>query len=133
MSVTNILNKSARARRLFNAVDCKCLNVAIDHGIFNEGRFLPGFHIVTCSTPSALAMSSSAQAGTVPLTHALAGIEDMPTVLKTLCAANPGELRCWQRALCAMARTDIAYGLARCNPAYHWPGARALSGSNRCR
>mmetsp|Transcript_52343 Transcript_52343/g.122803 ORF Transcript_52343/g.122803 Transcript_52343/m.122803 type:complete len:284 (+) Transcript_52343:3-854(+) len=62
MSVTNILNKSARARRLFNAVDCKCLNVAIDHGIFNEGRFLPG-------------------------------IEDMPTVLKTLCAANPDAIQ----------------------------------------
>ena len=31
-----------RMRRLFNAVDDRLLDVAIDHGVFNEDRFLDG-------------------------------------------------------------------------------------------
>ena len=31
-----------RMRRLFNAEDNKLLDVAIDHGVFNEDRFLDG-------------------------------------------------------------------------------------------
>jgi DhnA family fructose-bisphosphate aldolase class Ia len=31
-----------RMRRLFNHVDNRLLDVAIDHGVFNEDRFLDG-------------------------------------------------------------------------------------------
>jgi DhnA family fructose-bisphosphate aldolase class Ia len=34
--------RTMRMRRLFNGEDNKLLDVAIDHGVFNEDRFLTG-------------------------------------------------------------------------------------------
>uniref|UniRef100_A0A6U5AYN2 Fructose-bisphosphate aldolase n=1 Tax=Hemiselmis andersenii TaxID=464988 RepID=A0A6U5AYN2_HEMAN len=38
----SIIEKLPRAARLFNPKDKRLLNVAVDHGVFNEDRFLPG-------------------------------------------------------------------------------------------
>eukprot|EP00960_Hanusia_phi_P076829 768617-Hanusia_phi.AAC.5 len=38
----HIFDRSPRAKRLFNTRDGRMLNIAVDHGIFNDGRFLAG-------------------------------------------------------------------------------------------
>ena len=43
----SIISSCPRARRLFNAKDNKLLDVAIDHGVFNEDRFLDGIEDMT--------------------------------------------------------------------------------------
>eukprot|EP00285_Hemiselmis_virescens_P015074 CAMPEP_0173381278 /NCGR_PEP_ID=MMETSP1356-20130122/3681_1 /TAXON_ID=77927 ORGANISM="Hemiselmis virescens, Strain PCC157" /NCGR_SAMPLE_ID=MMETSP1356 /ASSEMBLY_ACC=CAM_ASM_000847 /LENGTH=279 /DNA_ID=CAMNT_0014335043 /DNA_START=9 /DNA_END=851 /DNA_ORIENTATION=- len=63
MSV-NVLQKLPRAARLFNSKDKRLLNVAIDHGVFNEDRFLDGIE----DMPSVLETLIKAQPDVIQLT-----------------------------------------------------------------
>lgn len=62
------MDATARLRRLF-AADNKCLNVAIDHGLFNEGSFLAGIE----DMGHAVATLAAAQPDAIQLTPGMAG------------------------------------------------------------
>jgi DhnA family fructose-bisphosphate aldolase class Ia len=56
--------KSARLHRLFNPKTGRCLDVAIDHGFFNEGSFLGGIE----DLPKAVAVLAAAGPDAIQLT-----------------------------------------------------------------
>lgn len=56
--------KSARLNRLFNPRTGRCFDVALDHGFFNEGAFLPGIE----DLPSAVSRLVEAGPDAIQLT-----------------------------------------------------------------
>ena len=77
--------KSARINRLFG-VSGNCFDVAIDHGMFNEGAFLGGIEnmhaaitIVASAAPDAIQLPP----GTAPILQAISGKERPALVLRT--------------------------------------------------
>jgi DhnA family fructose-bisphosphate aldolase class Ia len=56
--------KTARLNRLFNPTSRRCFDVALDHGFFNEGSFLPGIE----DLPKAVATLVEARPDAIQLT-----------------------------------------------------------------
>ncbi|MEY4697981.1 MAG: hypothetical protein RIT14_2409 [Pseudomonadota bacterium] len=76
---------SARMNRLFSPSG-NCFDVAIDHGMFNEGTFLPGIedmrraiHTVAAAAPDAIQLPP----GTAPILQAIPGKSRPALVLRT--------------------------------------------------
>ncbi len=75
-----------RLKRLFNAKSNRCFDVAVDHGFFNEGAFLPGIEnlgdalkILVEAAPDAIQLT----VGQAPMLQELPGREKPSLVLRT--------------------------------------------------
>src|SRR5437660_2663072 len=78
--------KTYRANRLFNAKSCRCFDVAIDHGFFNERAFLQGIENLDKAVKTVVAAAPDAIQLTVGQAHflqSLPGKERPALVLRT--------------------------------------------------
>src|SRR2546430_12176784 len=78
--------KTYRANRLFNAKSCRCFDVAIDHGFFNERGFLRGIENLEKAVKTVVAAAPDAIQLTVGQAHflqSLPGKERPALVLRT--------------------------------------------------
>src|SRR5882762_1156315 len=78
--------KTYRANRLFNARSCRCFDVAIDHGFFNERAFLQGIENLEKAVKTVVAAAPDAIQLTVGQAHylqSLPGKEKPALVLRT--------------------------------------------------
>src|SRR5437762_8005990 len=78
--------KTYRANRLFNAKSCRCFDVAIDHGFFNERAFLQGIENLEQSVKTLVTAAPDAIQLTVGQAHYLQGLpgkEKPALVLRT--------------------------------------------------
>ena len=62
--------KEYRLKRLFNPASGRCLDVAVDHGFFNEGSFLSGIEDITAAVQILVAAAPDA----IQLTIGQAGV-----------------------------------------------------------
>jgi DhnA family fructose-bisphosphate aldolase class Ia len=78
--------KQARLNRLFNAESGRCLDVAIDHGFFNERAFLNGIEDIEASVTALVAAAPDAiqlTVGQAPVLQRLRGKAKPSLVLRT--------------------------------------------------
>src|SRR5207249_1639218 len=78
--------KTYRANRLFNAKSCRCFDVAIDHGFFNERAFLQGIENLEKAVKTVVAAAPDAIQLTVGQAHhlqSLPGKQRPALVLRT--------------------------------------------------
>ena len=78
--------KSFRLNRLFNGISHRCFDVAIDHGFFNEGAFLPGIENLEASVRTLVAAAPDAiqlTIGQAELLQSIPGKNKPALVLRT--------------------------------------------------
>src|SRR5256885_15572477 len=82
--------KAYRANRLFNANSCRCFDVAIDHGFFNERGFLQGIENLEKSVKTLVAAAPDAIQLTVGQAHYLQSLpgKDKPALVLRTDVAN---------------------------------------------
>src|SRR2546427_13228705 len=82
--------KTYRANRLFNAKSCRCFDVAIDHGFFNERAFLQGIENLEQAVETVVAAKPDAIQLTVGQAHYLQSLrgKEKPALVLRADVAN---------------------------------------------
>src|SRR5438309_5084569 len=82
--------KTYRANRLFNAKSCRCFDVAIDHGFFNERAFLQGIENLEKAVKTLVAAAPDAIQLTVGQAHFLQSLpgKERPSLVLGADVAN---------------------------------------------
>src|SRR5437660_2433958 len=82
--------KTYRANRLFNAKSCRCFDVAIDHGFFNERAFLQGIENLDKAVKTVVAAAPDAIQLTVGQAHHLQSLpgKEKPALVLRADVAN---------------------------------------------
>ncbi len=82
--------KTYRANRLFNAKSCRCFDVAIDHGFFNERGFLQGIENLEKAVKTVVAAAPDAMQLTVGQAHYLQSLpgKERPALVLRADVAN---------------------------------------------
>src|SRR5256885_15609606 len=82
--------KAYRANRLFNANSCRCFDVAIDHGFFNERSFLQGIENLEKAVKTVVAAAPDAVQLTVGQAHYLQSLpgKEKPALVLRADVAN---------------------------------------------
>ena len=101
--------KSPRLQRLFGR-DGKCLNVAIDHGIFGEARFLTGVSETDHKPRLTSALTRVHALAASLLVSRVWQIEDMTKVLEILINAGPDAIQLTPGAGKSPSARDSPFG-----------------------